>query len=137
MTSDLHFGWRWRSIFVRMVQLGLLLTMIAMRPGSSEPVGAWLYFIPLSFVEVALYGIVEGRVVDGGIEYRRWFGWKLVEWDSIETAIQNPYTRQITLRLSNRSLFNRFLFLGKPHPPLSQISQTNAGTDRLRSLTNR
>lgn len=134
VTSGPRFGWRWRSVFVRVVQLGVLLGMVAMRPASGGAVGAWVYLLPLCVVEVALYGIVDGRVVDGGIEYRRWFRWRLVTWDSIERARQNPYTREITLRLANRSLFGRYLFLGRPRPPLSQIWQGDAGAERLREL---
>jgi len=134
MTNEIVFGSRARIVWLRIVQVLLLVAIVLSRPQASEPLGAWLVVVPLALSEIVLYRVVFARITADGVEYQRWGKWKLVGWTEVEKATQRPYTGSVSIKIAGRPLWSRYLLLGRPTPSLSDAVGSNKGAATLNNL---
>jgi hypothetical protein len=134
MSREIVFGSRGAVVYLRIVQLVLIVAAFLLRPQTSEPLASWLIVIPFTVAEAVLYRVVFARLTEDGMEYRRWGKWKSIVWTDMERVSRHPSIGTISLEIANRRWWNKYLLLGRPNPPLSDTNEGNGTTARLNAL---
>jgi hypothetical protein len=133
MTTELAFGSRRKILFVRAIQVVLALAMLLWHPQSAEPLWSWSLYVPMTLALFALSRLVYARLATGGFEYMRFGKWKFVGWIQVERATANVLG-QITIELSGRPWWSRYLLFVRPSTPLVELAPKSRDAATLMSL---
>jgi len=121
-------------IYVRVVQLLLVVFSLSMLPQKSEGLLPWGFPLLMIIFQIAALGFVQAEVTDQGISYRRWVAWKLISWNEVEGISQNTLTKQMVLRAENRPVWRRYLILCSPKCTVSDTTFESLGVTKLQAL---
>jgi len=132
--STVRFGSRATLIYVRLVQIVLLLLLLLFLPQKVEGAMAWFPFIGIAACEFAMLGFVQANATPEGITFRRWNAWKVIPWADVQKVEQLTPTKQIVITVSAARLTTRYLLLGRPQPPLDAVCEPGSPAARLKAL---
>ncbi|MBB5060929.1 hypothetical protein HDF16_005665 [Granulicella aggregans] len=130
---EITFGSHQKIMFVRAIQVLLLAVSALMHPQAAESLWSWLVYIPLAAALFGLSRVVFARITVGGLEYLRFGKPVFVGWAEVDKATVNSLG-QITVQLSGRSWWTRYLLLLRPSKPLAGFAPGNPDAARLIEL---
>lgn len=116
------FSSRFKIAIVRFFQLALpVFSVLFFTEDFPNMLFKSLWLVALIVFEVIAQSTVNAIVTENGIAYRRLLGPKQIAWDSIESARLWVATGGVVLRLKDRPLWRRYLFLLDSSPSITRV----------------